>query len=207
MSSNRWCRATAAVVAAGWLAGSPVESRAADPIGPLRTELALDSLSFFAYAGSDKSAFLPSGAAIPLEILRVSDTQWRITIPANSFAFPPVQFPSGIRVEWRLSADAKGFCTVVSGSASCVIDAPLEARPENGDPTPFPMRFSTQRAQATSDGVVAARDGAALDLTSGYLQLVAAGVSPAGAPTAPGKPFYAVLSGRIGSLPQAIPPK
>jgi hypothetical protein len=195
-------------VAAGWLAASSAESLALDPSAPLRTELALDGLSFFAYAGSDKSAFLPSGATIPLEILRISDTHWRITIPANSFVFPPVEFPSGIRVEWRLTADAKGSCALGSGAAACVIDAPLEARPEGGgDSMRFRMRFSTLRAEAMSDGVVAARDGAPLDLGSGYLQLVAAGVSPTGAPTAPGKPFYAVLSGRIASLPQATTPK
>jgi len=196
-----WKQLAGAVVMLGSFAAS-----AASVDQPVRSQLILDGLSFFAYAGTDKSAFLPSGAAIPIEILRVSDGQWQLTIRAASFTFPPVAFPSGARVEWRLSADAHGSCTLNRDGAACVLDAPLEARPEGGEPMAFPMRFSTQRAQAASDGVVAVRDGAVLDVQSGYLQLVAAGVSPAGAPTAPGKPFVAVLSGRVWPLPAVAAP-
>ncbi len=41
------------------------------------------------------------------------------------------------------------------------------------------------------------RQGVRLDPASGYLQLVTAGVNPLHAATAPGNPFFAVLSGRI----------
>jgi hypothetical protein len=69
---------------------------------------------------------------------------------------------------------------------------------------PFPLTFSTETATSRGDGLVASRSGVRLDPTSGFIQLVAAGVSPAEAPTAPGKPFYAVLSGQILDLPQKL---
>jgi hypothetical protein len=69
---------------------------------------------------------------------------------------------------------------------------------------PFPLTFSTETATSQADGLVALRSGVRLDPTSGFIQLVAAGVSPAEAPTAPGKPFYAVLSGQILDLPQKL---
>jgi hypothetical protein len=65
------------------------------------------------------------------------------------------------------------------------------------DGIPMTLTFSTETLSASAKGHTAQRQGVRLDPASGYLQLVTAGVNPTHAATAPGEPFYAVLSGRI----------
>jgi hypothetical protein len=175
---------------------------AAAAAGP---RLVLDAFSFFSFEGDNATAVLPSGAEIPLELTQSSATSWTITIPQSALDVPPVRYPSGRSVRWALSAPAVGQLTVTEQGGSCRIEAPLVAHVEGADSSvPFPLTFSTETATSRGDGLVASRTGVRLDPTSGFIQLVAAGVSPAEAPTAPGKPFYAVLSGQILDLPQKL---
>lgn len=167
--------------------------------------LVLDAFSFFFFEGDNATAVLPPGAEIPLNMTRSSATSWTVTIPQRALDVPPVRYPSGRSVRWTLSAPAVGQLTLSKGAGSCRIEAPLVAHVEGTDSSvPFPLTFSTETASSQADGFVASRAGVRLDPASGFLQLVAAGVSPAGAPTAPGKPFYAVLSGQIVDLPQEL---
>lgn len=167
--------------------------------------LVLDGFSFFFFEGANETAILPAGAEIPLELTQSSATTWTITIPQGSLDVPPVRYPSGRSVRWTLSAPAAGQLTLTNGGGSCRIEAPLVAHVEGmNSSVPFPLTFSTENASSQGDGLVASRTGVRLDPASGFLQLVAAGVSPEDAPTAPGKPFYAVLSGQIVDLPQQL---
>ena len=167
--------------------------------------LVLDTFSFFFFEGENASAVLPSGAEIPLQLTQSSATSWKITIPQGSLNVPPVRYPSGLNVRWTLSAPAVGQLTLTKEGGSCKIEAPLVAHVEGrSSSVPFPLTFSTETATSEADGLVASRKGARLEPASGFLQLVAAGISPEGAPTAPGKPFYAVLSGQIVDLPQGL---
>lgn len=165
-------------------------------------ELVLDGLSFFAFEGSGKSAPLPAGTVIPIEATRDGAGGWHLAIAASNLSLPPVTYPSGRSVTWKLSGDARGTLTVSGEEASLVLSAPLVAHVDGAlDGIPFPMTFRTGMATASAAGVTASREGAKLDLRSGYVQLVAAGVNPRDAATAPGKPFYAVLSGQVRGLP------
>ena len=168
-------------------------------------KLVLDSFSHFLFEGANATAMLPSGVEIPLELKQVSPTSWSITVPPLTLNVPPVRYPSGKSVRWTLSRPATGSLTVTKEGGSCRIDAPLVAHPEGMDVAiPFSLTFTTETATSEGDGVVASRTGVRLDPASGFLQLVAAGFSPSGALTAPGKPFYAVLSGQILDLPQEL---
>jgi hypothetical protein len=167
--------------------------------------LVLDAFSFSFFEGDNATAVLPSGAEIPLELMQASATSWTVTIPQGALDVPPVRYPSGRSVRWTLSGPALGQLTLTDQGGSCRIEAPLVAHVEGGDSSvPFPLTFSTETASSQGDGLVASRTGVRLDSASGFIQLVAAGVSPEGAPTAPGKPFYAVLSGQILDLPQEL---
>jgi len=167
--------------------------------------LVLDAFSFFFFEGDNATAVLPSGAEVPLELTQSSPTSWTLSIPQGALDVPPVRYPSGRSVRWTLSAPAVGQLTLTDQGGSCRIEAPLVAHVvgENSS-VPFPLTFSTETATSQADGLVASRSGVRLDPASGFIQLVAAGVSPAEAPTAPGKPFYAVLSGQILDLPQKL---
>jgi len=167
--------------------------------------LVLDAFSFFFFEGDNATAVLPPGAEIPLTMTRSSATSWTVTIPQRALDVPPVRYPSGRSVRWTLSAPAVGQLTLADGGGRCSIEAPLVANVEGTDTSvPFPLTFSTETALSRADGFVASRTGVRLDPASGFLQLVAGGVSPDGAPTAPGKPFYAVVSGQIVDLPQEL---
>ena len=167
--------------------------------------LVLDAFSFFFFEGGNATAVLPSGAEIPLELTQSSATSWTVTIPQQALDVPPVRYPSGRSVRWTLSAPAIGQLTLTDQGGSCRIEAPLVAHVVGANSAvPFPLTFSTETETSRRDGLVASRTGVRLDPTSGFIQLVAAGVSPGGAPTAPGTPFYAVLSGQILDLPQKL---
>jgi hypothetical protein len=162
----------------------------------------LDNFSFFFFEGANATAVLPAGAEIPFELKQSSATTWTVTVSPAALNVPPVLYPSGKKVRWTLSGPAAGSLTLTEEGGTCRIQAPLVAHPEGADAAiPFPLTFSTGAATSQGDGLVASRTGVRLDPASGFIQLVAAGVSPAGAPTAPGKPFYAVLSGQIIDLP------
>lgn len=177
---------------------SPVSAAA----GP---RLVLDVFSFFFFEGENAAAVLPSGAEIPLELTQSSPTTWTVTIPQGALDVPPVLYPSGLSVRWTLSGAAVGQLTLTSGGGSCSIEAPLVAHVEGTDSSvPFPLTFSTETVTSEGDGAVVSETGVRLDPASGFMQLVAAGVSPEGALTAPGKPFYAILSGLMIDLPPEL---
>jgi hypothetical protein len=167
--------------------------------------LVLDGLSFFVFEGAGQSAFLPEGTSVPLEFERLGTTSWQVTIVPSALDAPPVRYPSGKSVTWRLHEPATGMLTVSGGEASWSLSAPLVAYVEGSEAgIPFPLSFTTAVASRTAQGIVASREGARLDLATGYVQLVAAGVSPEGALTAPGMPFIAVLSGSVVGLPAEL---
>lgn len=191
------------VVVCVLVAGLAISSRAR----AAEVTFVLDGLSFFAYEGADASALLPAGAQIAASVVAETQGAWRITIPAASLeALPPVRYPSGRTVRWRLGAAATGVLRLQSdGTVSASIDAPLVAYTDDGaEGAPFPLRFTTGAAASRAGGEVAATDGMRLDPRSGAIQLVATGVSPAEAATAPGKPFYAVLSGQLRGVSGAL---
>jgi hypothetical protein len=168
-------------------------------------QLVLDGLSFFIFEGADESAFLPEGTVIPLTLEPLGETTWTVTISPTSLTVPPVLYPSGKSVVWRLGEVAQGMLTVSGGQASVSLNAPLVAHVEGSEGgIPFPLSFTTGVASKQAQGVTATREGARLDLATGYVQLVAAGVSPEGALTAPGMPFIAVLSGSVVGLPAEL---
>ena len=181
------------------LLGGPLSASA----GPSR--LVLDAFSFFLYEGSEIAVVLPAGAVVPLELERAGANRWTLRIDPAGLDVPPVRYPSGRSVAWKLARPATGELTVSGGAASCRIDAPLVAYVDGAaQGVPFPLAFSTESAQSQAESLVASAQGVKLDLASGALQLVAAGVSPADAPTAPGKPFYVILSGQILDRPPEL---
>ena len=108
-------------------------------------------------------------------------------------------------MRWTLSGPAVGQLTLTDEGGICSIEAPLVAHVEGADTSvPFPLSFSTGTVTSQGDGSVVSQTGVRLDPASGFLQLVAAGVSPEGALTAPGKPFYAILSGLMIDLPPEL---
>ncbi len=160
-------------------------------------ELELDSLSFFYFEGAQVGNGLPP-ATIPLEVEKSATGGWTIRVPAAAFLMPPVTYPSGLRVDWRLTSDATGTISGVGGALRCQLSAPAMAYVDGAKTgIPWSFEFTTETSGASAQGLTATRQGARLDPTSGYLQLVATGVHAMNAATAPGMPYYAVLSGRI----------
>lgn len=167
--------------------------------------LVLDGLSFFSFEGSSASAFLPAGAEIRLEVEAAGPARWTLRVRPESFDFPPVRYPSGRSVRWRLGSAAVGTIELQGDVASITLTAPLVAEPSGSEAKiAFPLVFTTAQSRRESDGVTAEREGAKLDLASGYVQLVATGLNPSNASTAPGKPFVAVLSGVMIDLPTGL---
>lgn len=157
----------------------------------------LDGFSAFVFEGAGKSALIPP-ANIPMEISPRGNGQWEVRIRSSALFFPPITYPSGRVVEWRLSADAIGIISRTESGAVFQITAPAVAHVDgNSSGIPMTLTFSTETLTATAKEVTAQRQGVRLDRESGYLQLVAANVNPIHAATAPGHPFYAILSGRI----------
>jgi hypothetical protein len=101
-------------------------------------------------------------------------------------------------VRWKLSNFATGSISRTPTGFACTLSAPAVAYVDGATHgIPMTFAFTTEVATSQASGVTASRQGARLDPTSGYVQLVAAGVHAADAETAPGKPFYVVLSGRV----------
>lgn len=168
--------------------------------------LVLDTFSVFRFEGTTASAMLPVGGRIPLNLAREAEGSWSVRIAASAFDFPPVTYPSGKSVKWRLSSDATGQLTNAAGGARLDLSAPLVAYVDGASRgIPFPMSFTTESSSAARAGVSASVRGVKVDAASGFVQLVATGISPDGAATAPGKPFYAILSGQISGLPSLTP--
>jgi hypothetical protein len=173
--------------------------------GAEKVELVLDGLSFFAFEGSKAAVLLPAGTVIPAEIEPSGASRWTLTIAPAALQVAPITYPSGRSIQWRLAAPAKGTITRDGETLRCTLEAPLLAK---RDDTPgeveLPLTFTTETTTATAKGLTASREGVRLDATSGYLQLVATGVNPVHAETAPGEPFVAVLSGVLRGLPAAL---
>jgi hypothetical protein len=166
--------------------------------------LVLDSFSFFLFEGTSQAIQVPSGSEVPVVLEPVGSGRWSIAIPPAALVIPPIRYPSGLSVRWTLSAPATGELVLSGGTASCSIRAPLVAHVEGRGEVPFPLSFTTEAATSSAGGLTAAVEGSRFDPASGSLQLVAAGVNPTHAKTAPGKPFYVVLSGRVVNLPAGL---
>ncbi len=169
------------------------------------SRLVLDHFSFFLYQGSQTVGLLPAGADIPIKFSKVTENQWTFSVQPSQLDFPEMTFPSGRVVKWRLSSLATGVVTVGPSGISCQLSAPLAAYVDgSSDAFPFPLTFTTESSSSSNNGMTATQTGIRLDPQSGFLQLVATGVSPETAPTAPGEPFYVVASGRVLGLPTEI---
>jgi hypothetical protein len=160
----------------------------------------IDGFSFFYFEGAASGGAV-STARVPIHATQEAIGVWRIEIAPGSFDFPELVYPSGRRVVWRLSAPAVGRLEGSDGTYRCVLSVPAVAFVD-GEKSGLPMtfEFTTENASAQAAGVVAARQGSRVDARSGQVQLVAAGVNPNHAATAPGKPFYVVLSGRFTGI-------
>lgn len=160
----------------------------------------IDSFSFFYFEGAKVGGAI-SPTRVPIEATPEGPGAWRIEVAPESFVLPELLYPSGKRVLWRLSASASGRLDHTEGVYRCVLNVPAVAFVE-GRETGIPMsfEFTTETASAQAAGVVASREGSRIDPRSGQVQLVAAGVNPTHAASAPGKPFYAVLSGRFTGI-------
>ncbi len=160
-------------------------------------KLELDSLSFFYFEGANVGNGLPA-ASIPIDVQQDSASSWTIRVPAGSLSLPDVTYPSGRRVEWKLTSDATGTISRSGSSLVCQLTAPAAAYVDGSAAgIPWDFEFTTESSASSAKGITATRQGARMDPTSGYLQLVATGVHAKRAATAPGKPYYVVLSGRI----------
>ena len=160
----------------------------------------LDGFSFFYFEGAKVGGAI-STTRVPVEATPEGPGVWRIEIAPENFVLPEIAYPSGKRAVWRLSAPAVGRLERSEGSYRCVLNVPALAFVD-GRETGIPMtfEFTTEAASAQAAGVVASREGSRIDPRSGQVQLVAAGVNPTHAASAPGKPFYVVLSGRFTGI-------
>jgi hypothetical protein len=159
--------------------------------------LELDGLSALYFESESVGSMIPA-SRIPIEVRAAAAGEWDLRIAQSDFQLPEIRYPSGARVLWRLRSDAHGICRADGPTRVCQLVAPGEAFVE-GRPAGIPMTltFSTEELTASGAGRTARREGVRLEPTSGYLQLVAVGINPPHAATAPGSPFFAVLSGRI----------
>jgi hypothetical protein len=170
--------------------------------------LVLDGFSFFFFEGAQQGSPIPSGVAIPLRIAPMATDAWSLAIAPGALTLPPVVYPSGRAVQWALPSAATGTLRRSPAGIQAELDVDAVAYVEGGSPNgiPFSFHFTTERAEAQAGAFSASRTGARIDPKSGYVQLVAAGIHPSDAATAPGKPFYVVLSGAIQGLDAAIAP-
>jgi hypothetical protein len=159
--------------------------------------LELDNLSAFYFEGANVGAMIPT-TRVPIELTKSSANSWDLRVRAADFSLPEIIYPSGKRVAWKLSADATGMLTASGAELVGQLTAPAIAYVDGDDNgISMTLTFSTETLSASAKGLTAERQGVRLDPASGYLQLVAAEVNPLHAATAPGNPFFAVLSGRI----------
>lgn len=170
---------------------------AASALAQANATLEIDGLSALYFEGAEVGSMIPS-TSVPLEITRTGPNAWDLVVRAADFALPEIVYPSGKRVAWKLSADATGALSTSGGELVCQLVAPAIAYVDGStDGIPMTLTFSTETLEASAKGLRAQRQGVRLDPSSGYLQLVTAAVNPLHAATAPGNPFFAVLSGRI----------
>lgn len=200
---------TAALALAVLCTTVPLRGSAAPPDGKaqplIQVDFLLDEFSFFYFEGKHVGGALPAGHRIPMTLAEKRPGSWEVTIEPGALALPPLAFPSGLSVEWRLPEPATGAVEITRDGIVWKITAPLRAYVGGAtEGIEFPLRFTTEIASSTGDGLRALRRGKRLDQRSGHLQLVAAGVSPGDAATAPGKPFYVVLSGRLDPVPERL---
>lgn len=167
--------------------------------------LELDEFSLFHFAGTNAGGALPSGVELTLNLARRSDSSWDVSVPAGTFQLPPLEYPDGQTVLWKLKTDARGSLERGENGISLNIQALAMALSERSDSNPlFILRFTTGRTQKRARGYTARADGILLQREDGYVRLVASGVNPKGARNAPGEPFYVVLSGTVRGLPAAL---
>jgi hypothetical protein len=159
--------------------------------------LKLDAMSVLYFEGASTGSMIPS-TDVPISIWKGAPDEWSLRIARDQFHLPEVVYPSGRRVRWELRSDARGVCRLDGPSLACQLVAPGDAFVQgNSGSIPMTLTFTTETLSASSNGLTTERQGVRLDPTTGYLQLVTVGVNPLHATTAPGSPFFAVLSGRI----------
>lgn len=188
-TTRRFSLVVLALAAIGLLAaGGNAQTRAA---------LELDGFSVLYFEGAGVGSMIPP-ATLPIELARSGPARWDLRVPAAEFVLPEIQYPSGKRVAWKLAGDATGVLTLSGSELVCELTAPAVAYVDGAaEGIPMTLSFTTETLAASAKGFTAQRQGVRGDPASGYLQLVSAGVNPTNAATAPGNPFYAVLSGRI----------
>jgi len=169
----------------------------ASALAQANATLELDGLSALYFEGADVGSMIPA-TSVPLEITPSGPNAWDLRVRATDFSLPQIVYPSGKSVEWKLSGDATGALSTSGGELVCQLVAPAVAYVDgSSEGIPMTLTFSTETLSASAKGLTAQRQGVRLDPSSGYLQLVTAEVNPLHAATAPGNPFFAVLSGRI----------
>jgi hypothetical protein len=172
----------------------------ADPARAATAYFEVDSFSFFYFEGAGIGGAI-SGTRIPIQVTRQSVGSWRIEIAPEDLVLPEMTYPSGKRAVWRLSSPAVGSLDRLDGAYRCDLSVPAVAFVDGGETgIPMTFQFTTESTSAEAAGVIASREGSRLDPRSGQVQLVAAGVNPTHAASAPGKPFYVVLSGRFTGI-------
>ncbi|MCP5060112.1 MAG: hypothetical protein GY937_25700 [bacterium] len=162
--------------------------------------LALDHLSFVHFEGASKDFQVPGGS-IELTLKQVSPDEWSVRVDPSGLSIPEITYPSGKRAKWSMSSGAAGSLKRGPSGFDLEIDvvASIKVAGSKGLTT-FPLHFTSKSTSSTRGKVEASRQGVPLDPASGYVQLVASAVNGDFAPTAPGKPFYVVLSGQITGL-------
>ncbi len=167
--------------------------------------LTLDNLSFVHFDGSSQDFQIPSGT-VDLSIQSAGPNQWTIQVSPGNVDIPAFAYPSGKQATWGLASLATGTAKRKGKSVDIDVDvvASITVSGE-GTPAQFPLQFTTGTTTASRGSVTVSRTGVPLDTGSGYVQLVASGVNSDRAPTAPGKPFYIVLSGTMSGLPASFP--
>lgn len=190
--------ATACLVGIALLSGLASRTSANEVVAG---ELVLDGFSFVHLEGAVSDVPLPSGTRVPLRFEKVRPGEWRVRVPGAALIVPPVRYPSGKLVHFRADRDGLGSLRIDRSGGHMEVSVTLVARlADGGGPARIPLTFRTGTASYRGPEGMTAREGARLDLASGYVQLVAAGVNVRRAATAPGAPFYAVLSGRIEGI-------
>lgn len=168
-------------------------------------ELALDSLSFIHFPGSQFTAQLPAGFSLPIAITEKREGVWNLRVDASAIPGYATTAPDGSTVGIALNPDSGGECVETGGALSCrLLMVVVVVGRKSPKPMYVPVSLTTEMAGKSSAVTTAAREGARLDAASGFLQLAGVGEAPAEWGPLSGEPFYVVLSGVLSGLPAAM---
>jgi hypothetical protein len=167
--------------------------------------LRLDEHSFISYSASDNPP-LPAGSTIRFRFGGpLADRSLSVRVEPEDVSIPPVGIAPGAAIEYSLSEAGTGRAWMEGSRLQIELLATLVANLRGGEAVPpltYQLRFTTGLAQAPSadqtDSVAVAGEGAGV---SRDLRLVGAATNRPDAFPGPGEAVYAVLSGRLDSLP------